>query len=69
MWPTITKKKLSTEIGPQKTQILEKEDKDFKITMVNMSKNLQENTSIMGEKIGKFIDIWKLTKKNPGTEK
>lgn len=69
MWPTITKKKLSTEIGPQKTQILEKEDKDFKITMVNMSKNLQENTGIMGEKIRKFIDIWKLTKKNPGTEK
>lgn len=54
--------KKSTETGPQKTQILELEDRDFRITMVNLSKELQENVGITGEKIRKFTEIWKLTK-------
>lgn len=55
-------KKQSTETGPQKTQILELEDRDFRITMVNLSKELQEKVGITGEKIRKSTEIWKLTK-------
>ena len=51
---------------------MESTDKDFKITMVNLSKNPQENIDIMGEKIRKVrrdMEANKEPQRKPGTEK